>query len=61
MPPSAVVHFNLQGRTVSCRSLTATSARPSTGGQDRQQLDADRVMVDERTHAIIHLEHHVEQ
>jgi hypothetical protein len=27
----------------------------------RQQLDAARVMVDERTHAIIHLEHHVKQ
>jgi hypothetical protein len=27
----------------------------------RQQLDAAREMVDERTHAIIHLEHHVEQ
>jgi hypothetical protein len=27
----------------------------------RQQLDASRTMVDERTHAIIHLEHHVEQ
>jgi hypothetical protein len=26
-----------------------------------QQLDAARAMVDERTHAIIHLEHHVEQ
>jgi TolA-binding protein len=27
----------------------------------RQQLDAARVMLDERTHAIIHLKHHVEQ
>jgi hypothetical protein len=27
----------------------------------RQQLDAAREMLDERTHAIIHLEHHVEQ
>jgi hypothetical protein len=27
----------------------------------RQQLEVARVMVDERTHAIIHLEHHVEQ
>jgi hypothetical protein len=27
----------------------------------RQQLDAARAMVDERTHAIIHLEHHLEQ
>jgi hypothetical protein len=27
----------------------------------RQQLDAARAMVDKRTHAIIHLEHHVEQ
>jgi hypothetical protein len=27
----------------------------------RQQLDVARTMVDERTHAIIHLEHHVEQ
>jgi uncharacterized protein (DUF3084 family) len=27
----------------------------------RQQLDAARAMVDERTHAIIDLEHHVEQ
>jgi hypothetical protein len=27
----------------------------------RQQLDASRAMVDERTHAIIHLEHHVDQ
>jgi hypothetical protein len=27
----------------------------------RQQLDAARAMVDERTHATIHLEHHVEQ
>jgi hypothetical protein len=26
-----------------------------------QQLDVAREMVDERTHAIIHLEHHVEQ
>jgi hypothetical protein len=26
----------------------------------RQQLDAARAMVDECTHAIIHLEHHVE-
>jgi hypothetical protein len=26
----------------------------------RQQLDAAREMLDERTHAIIHLEHHVE-
>jgi hypothetical protein len=26
-----------------------------------QQLDAARVMVDEHTHVIIHLEHHVEQ
>jgi DNA-binding FrmR family transcriptional regulator len=27
----------------------------------RQQLDASRPMVDECTHAIIHLEHHVDQ
>jgi hypothetical protein len=27
----------------------------------RQQLDAARAMVDERTHTIIHLENHVEQ
>jgi uncharacterized protein (DUF3084 family) len=27
----------------------------------RQQLDAAREMLDERTHAIIHLEHHIEQ
>jgi hypothetical protein len=27
----------------------------------RQQLDAAREMLDERTHAIIHLEHHVKQ
>jgi hypothetical protein len=27
----------------------------------RQQLDAAREMLDVRTHAIIHLEHHVEQ
>jgi hypothetical protein len=27
----------------------------------RQQLDAACEMLDERTHAIIHLEHHVEQ
>jgi hypothetical protein len=27
----------------------------------RQQLDAAREMLDERTHAIIHLKHHVEQ
>jgi hypothetical protein len=27
----------------------------------RQQLDAAREMLDERTHAIIHLDHHVEQ
>jgi hypothetical protein len=27
----------------------------------RQQLDVARAMVDERTHAIILLEHHVEQ
>jgi hypothetical protein len=27
----------------------------------RQQLDVAREMLDERTHAIIHLEHHVEQ
>jgi predicted nucleic acid-binding Zn-ribbon protein len=27
----------------------------------RQQLDAAREMLDERTHAIIHLEHHVEK
>jgi hypothetical protein len=27
----------------------------------RQQLDAARMMVDERPHSIIHLEHHVEQ
>jgi hypothetical protein len=27
----------------------------------RQQLDATREVLDERTHAIIHLEHHVEQ
>jgi septal ring factor EnvC (AmiA/AmiB activator) len=27
----------------------------------RQQLDAAHAMVDERTHTIIHLEHHVEQ
>jgi hypothetical protein len=27
----------------------------------RQQLDAAHEMLDERTHAIIHLEHHVEQ
>jgi uncharacterized protein (DUF3084 family) len=27
----------------------------------RQQLDATREMLDERTHAIIHLEHHIEQ
>jgi hypothetical protein len=27
----------------------------------RQQLDADREMLDERTHVIIHLEHHVKQ
>jgi hypothetical protein len=26
-----------------------------------QQLDTTRAMVDERTHAIVHLEHHVEQ
>jgi hypothetical protein len=26
-----------------------------------QQLDAAREMLDERTHTIIHLEHHVEQ
>jgi hypothetical protein len=26
-----------------------------------QQLDVARAMVDERTHTIIHLEHHVEQ
>jgi hypothetical protein len=27
----------------------------------RQQLDAAHEMLDERTHAIIHLEHHIEQ
>jgi hypothetical protein len=27
----------------------------------RQQLDAARKMLDERTHAVIHLEHHIEQ
>jgi hypothetical protein len=27
----------------------------------RQQLDAAREMLDEHTHAIIHLEHHIEQ
>jgi hypothetical protein len=27
----------------------------------RQQLDVTREMLDERTHTIIHLEHHVEQ
>jgi hypothetical protein len=27
----------------------------------RQQLDAAREILDERTHAIIHLEHHIEQ
>jgi hypothetical protein len=27
----------------------------------RQQLDAAHKMLDEHTHAIIHLEHHVEQ
>jgi hypothetical protein len=27
----------------------------------RQQLDVARAMMDERTHTIIHLEHHVEQ
>jgi hypothetical protein len=27
----------------------------------RQQLDATRVMLDERTHVIIHLEYHIEQ
>jgi hypothetical protein len=27
----------------------------------RQQLDAAREMLDERTHVIIHLEHHIEQ
>jgi hypothetical protein len=27
----------------------------------RQQLDAARVMLDERTHTIIHLKHHIEQ
>jgi hypothetical protein len=27
----------------------------------RQQLDAAREMLDQRTHAIIHLEHHIEQ
>jgi Tfp pilus assembly protein FimV len=27
----------------------------------RQQLDAAHAMVDEHTHAIIHLEHHIEQ
>jgi hypothetical protein len=27
----------------------------------RQQLDTTREMLDERTHVIIHLEHHVEQ
>jgi hypothetical protein len=27
----------------------------------RQQLDAAHEMLDERTHVIIHLEHHVEQ
>jgi hypothetical protein len=27
----------------------------------RQQLDTTREMLDERTHAIIHLEHHVKQ
>jgi hypothetical protein len=44
---------------VSFRSRTAASARLSMGGRHyfRQQHE----MLDERTHVIIHLEHHVEQ
>jgi hypothetical protein len=54
-PPPSDQDHELQ---VTCRRL---SEAEHGWHYFRQQLDATREMLDERTHVIIHVEHHVEQ
>jgi hypothetical protein len=55
MPPPSDQDRGLQ---VACRRLSEAEHR---WHYFRQQLDASREMLDDRTHAIMHLEHHVKQ